>query len=145
MATAASTQQRPGREIDQYNALVALDPALALVNSSPYFEGRRLAAGRRAVRIGSPIVSGQRYHLRYVDLGRQTLRMLTCYTPTSSYTTSNRHCSAIVHWPFMNYIVYKKTFTTDTSLSYHTYDPVLIRRFVYDLGYVCDVTALRHF
>ncbi len=29
-------EQRPGREIDQLNVLTALDPALALVNSSPY-------------------------------------------------------------------------------------------------------------
>ncbi|MEF8883443.1 MAG: glutamate--cysteine ligase, partial [Halapricum sp.] len=41
-------EQQPGREIDQLNALVALDPALALVNSSPYFRGRRLAAGARS-------------------------------------------------------------------------------------------------
>jgi hypothetical protein len=30
------------------NALIAYDPALALVNSSPYFEGGRLAAGARS-------------------------------------------------------------------------------------------------
>lgn len=41
-------EQLPGREIDQLNALIALDPALALVNSSPYFEGRELAAGARS-------------------------------------------------------------------------------------------------
>lgn len=33
---------------EQLNALIALDPALALVNSSPYFRGRRVAAGARA-------------------------------------------------------------------------------------------------
>jgi len=30
------------------NAFIALDPALALVNSSPYFQGRHLAAGARS-------------------------------------------------------------------------------------------------
>ena len=42
-------EQRPGREIDQLNTLIALDPALALVNSSPYFEGEPLAASARSV------------------------------------------------------------------------------------------------
>lgn len=41
-------EQQPGREIDQLNALVALDPALALVNSSPYSGGTKLAAGARS-------------------------------------------------------------------------------------------------
>ena len=41
-------EQDPGREIDQLNTLIALDPALALVNSSPYFRGRRVAAGARS-------------------------------------------------------------------------------------------------
>lgn len=41
-------EQQPGREIDQLNTLVALDPALALVNSSPYFEGRPLTTGARS-------------------------------------------------------------------------------------------------
>ena len=33
---------------DQLNALIALDPALALLNSSPYFRGERVANGARA-------------------------------------------------------------------------------------------------
>jgi gamma-glutamyl:cysteine ligase YbdK (ATP-grasp superfamily) len=33
---------------EQLNALIALDPALALVNSSPYYRGRRAAVGARA-------------------------------------------------------------------------------------------------
>ncbi|WP_226039719.1 glutamate-cysteine ligase family protein [Natrinema sp. DC36] len=33
---------------DQLNALIALDPALALVNSSPYHRGERIANGARA-------------------------------------------------------------------------------------------------
>ncbi|TYL39970.1 glutamate--cysteine ligase [Natronococcus pandeyae] len=33
---------------DQLNTLIALDPALALVNSSPYFQGERIANGARA-------------------------------------------------------------------------------------------------
>lgn len=41
-------EQQPGQAIDQLNTLVALDPALALVNTSPYFQGRRLAAGARS-------------------------------------------------------------------------------------------------
>jgi hypothetical protein len=41
-------EQRSGQEIDQLNALIALDPALALVNSSPCFGRRYLAAGARS-------------------------------------------------------------------------------------------------
>ena len=39
-------EQRDATE--QLNALIALDPTLALLNSSPYFRGRRVAAGARA-------------------------------------------------------------------------------------------------
>ncbi|WP_424018781.1 glutamate-cysteine ligase family protein [Halorientalis pallida] len=46
--THVHVEQSPGDEIDQLNTLIALDPALALVNSSPYFRGRRLAAGARS-------------------------------------------------------------------------------------------------
>lgn len=35
------------RVVDQLNTLIALDPALALMNSSPYYKGRRVAAGAR--------------------------------------------------------------------------------------------------
>ncbi|AUG48824.1 glutamate--cysteine ligase [Haloarcula taiwanensis] len=41
-------EQQPGRAIDQLNALIAVDPALALVSSSPYFRGRRLADSARS-------------------------------------------------------------------------------------------------
>jgi gamma-glutamyl:cysteine ligase YbdK (ATP-grasp superfamily) len=41
-------EQIPGRAIDQLNLLTALDPALALVNSAPYFQGTRLGAGARS-------------------------------------------------------------------------------------------------
>jgi gamma-glutamyl:cysteine ligase YbdK (ATP-grasp superfamily) len=41
-------EQQPGREIEQLNTLVALDPALALASSSPYFQGERLAASARS-------------------------------------------------------------------------------------------------
>ena len=41
-------EQLPGREVDQLNTLVALDPALALANSSPFFGGRHIAAGARS-------------------------------------------------------------------------------------------------
>ncbi|MFA1612156.1 glutamate-cysteine ligase family protein [Halobellus rubicundus] len=41
-------EQQPGCAVDQANAFVALDPALALVNSSPYVGGRRVTAGARS-------------------------------------------------------------------------------------------------
>lgn len=41
-------EQIPGREIDQVNFLIAIDPALALVNSSPYFQGSYVAASARS-------------------------------------------------------------------------------------------------
>ncbi|MFH5801193.1 glutamate-cysteine ligase family protein [Haladaptatus sp. CMAA 1911] len=41
-------EQLPGREVDQFNTLIALDPALALVNSSRWFHGRFLALGARS-------------------------------------------------------------------------------------------------
>jgi gamma-glutamyl:cysteine ligase YbdK (ATP-grasp superfamily) len=41
-------EQVPGREVEQLNTLIALDPALALVNSSPYYDGERLAEGARS-------------------------------------------------------------------------------------------------
>lgn len=41
-------EQQPGREIDQLNTLIALDPALALVNSSRQFRGEEIAAGARS-------------------------------------------------------------------------------------------------
>ena len=41
-------EQQPGRIEEQVNAFIALDPALALVNSSPYFEHQRVARGARS-------------------------------------------------------------------------------------------------
>jgi len=41
-------EQHPGRAIDQLNALTALDPALALISSSPYFRGSQVAASARS-------------------------------------------------------------------------------------------------
>ncbi|MFC5971502.1 glutamate-cysteine ligase family protein [Halomarina salina] len=46
--THVHVEKRPGREVEQMNLLVALDPALALVNSSPFYRGERLAAGARS-------------------------------------------------------------------------------------------------
>ena len=46
--THVHVEQQPGHAVDQLNAFVALDPALALVNSSPYYRGRRLAVGARS-------------------------------------------------------------------------------------------------
>ncbi|WEL17139.1 Glutamate-cysteine ligase [Halorhabdus sp. SVX81] len=41
-------EQQPGHVIEQLNTLIALDPALALVNSSPYFGRERLTTGARS-------------------------------------------------------------------------------------------------
>ena len=41
-------EQQPGRAVDQLNTLIALDPALALVNSSPYYQGEALVDGARS-------------------------------------------------------------------------------------------------
>lgn len=41
-------EQQPGGVTDQFNALIALDPALALVNSARHFEGHDLAMGARS-------------------------------------------------------------------------------------------------
>jgi gamma-glutamyl:cysteine ligase YbdK (ATP-grasp superfamily) len=68
--THVHVEQEPGRAIDQLNTLVALDPALALVNSSPYFGGRRLAVGARSKlyrRLGYEDVPHQGWLWRYVD------------------------------------------------------------------------------
>ncbi|GAA0644279.1 glutamate-cysteine ligase family protein [Salarchaeum japonicum] len=46
--THVHVEQWPGHETDQLNALTALDPALALVNSSPYYRGERVAPGARS-------------------------------------------------------------------------------------------------
>jgi len=46
--THVHVEQQPGHVIDQLNTMIALDPALALVNSSPYFGTDRLAAGARS-------------------------------------------------------------------------------------------------
>jgi len=41
-------EQQPGHTVDQLNTLIALDPALALLNSTPYFRGEAIAAGARS-------------------------------------------------------------------------------------------------
>jgi hypothetical protein len=46
--THVHVEQQPGHVADQLNAFIALDPALALVSSSPYFDGERLAASARS-------------------------------------------------------------------------------------------------
>lgn len=46
--THVHVEQQPGRVAEQINAFIALDPALALVNSSPYFEDTRLTDGARS-------------------------------------------------------------------------------------------------
>lgn len=46
--THVHVEQQSGFEVDQLNTLIALDPALALVNSSPYADGKRTVAGARS-------------------------------------------------------------------------------------------------
>ena len=46
--THVHVEQLPGRVVDQVNTLVALDPALALVNAGRRYRGRVLAAGARS-------------------------------------------------------------------------------------------------
>lgn len=41
-------EQQPGHAIDQLNTLIALDPALALLNSARHFRGEPLVAGARS-------------------------------------------------------------------------------------------------
>jgi gamma-glutamyl:cysteine ligase YbdK (ATP-grasp superfamily) len=41
-------EQQPGKEVDQLNSIIAIDPALALVNSSPWLNGDRIAVGARS-------------------------------------------------------------------------------------------------
>jgi hypothetical protein len=41
-------EQQPGRTLDQLNTIIALDPALALVNSARHFRGRDVAVGARS-------------------------------------------------------------------------------------------------
>jgi hypothetical protein len=46
--THVHVEQVDGQVIDQVNALIAVDPALALVNSSPYYRGDRVAESARS-------------------------------------------------------------------------------------------------
>lgn len=41
-------EQQPGRVVEQLNTFIAIDPALALVNSTPYYRGEEVAAGARS-------------------------------------------------------------------------------------------------
>jgi hypothetical protein len=41
-------EQLPGRKVDQLNTLIAMDPALALVNSARHFRGQPVANGARS-------------------------------------------------------------------------------------------------
>ena len=63
-------ERQAGSEVDQFNTLTALDPALALLNSSPYFRGRRLATGARSKlyrRMAYEDVPHQGWLWRYLD------------------------------------------------------------------------------
>jgi carboxylate-amine ligase len=46
--THVHVEQQPGAVVEQVNTLIALDPALALVNSSPWFRGEYLGVGARS-------------------------------------------------------------------------------------------------
>jgi hypothetical protein len=46
--THVHVEQQPGREVAQLNTFIALDPALALLNSSPYYRGEEIVAGARS-------------------------------------------------------------------------------------------------
>jgi gamma-glutamyl:cysteine ligase YbdK (ATP-grasp superfamily) len=46
--THVHVEQHPGAVVEQVNTLIALDPALALVNSAPWFRGEYLAPGARS-------------------------------------------------------------------------------------------------
>ena len=77
--THVHVEQQPGRAVDQFNSLVALDPALALVNSSPYYGGRRLASGARSKlyrRLGYEGLPHQGRLWRYLDGTGQWTRRL---------------------------------------------------------------------
>lgn len=50
--------------VNQLNTLIALDPALALVNSSPYYKGHRVAAGAR------PYIYRKRGYANFPDHGQ---------------------------------------------------------------------------
>lgn len=41
-------EQQPDRAVEQLNTFIALDPALALVNSAPHYRGEEVAAGARS-------------------------------------------------------------------------------------------------
>ncbi|SEW27578.1 glutamate-cysteine ligase family protein [Natrinema salifodinae] len=68
---------------DQLNALIALDPALALVNSSPYVRGERIANGARAYCYRRKSYEGFPNHgqlWRYVEnVGQWHRRLEECY------------------------------------------------------------------
>jgi hypothetical protein len=77
--THVHVEQCPGREVDQLNTLVALDPALALLNSSPYHRGERLADGARSRlyrRLAYEGIPHQGRLWRYVDDRREWDRRL---------------------------------------------------------------------
>ncbi|SDX99857.1 glutamate-cysteine ligase family protein [Halobellus clavatus] len=72
-------EQQPGCVADQVNAFVAADPALALVNSSPYFQGRRLTRGARSElyrRRAYETVPHQGQLWRYIDERAEWTRRL---------------------------------------------------------------------
>ena len=77
--THVHVEQCPGREVDQLNTLVALDPALALLNSSPYHRRERLADGARSRlyrRLAYEGIPHQGRLWRYVDDRREWDRRL---------------------------------------------------------------------
>lgn len=76
-------EQQPGSVIDQLNALIALDPALALLNSARHFDGDDLAVGARSKLYRRMAYKGYPHQGRlwpYVaDRSEWTRRLNECY------------------------------------------------------------------
>ena len=80
-------EQQPGRTLEQYNTLVALDPALALVNSAQHFRGEGIAASARSKlyrRLAYRRLDNQGQLWPYLDsLAAWDRRLETCYAAFS--------------------------------------------------------------
>lgn len=72
-------EQQPGHEVAQLNTFIALDPALALVNSAAHFDGEPLAAGARSELYRRKAYAGTPHQGRlwpYVDSRNEWTRRL---------------------------------------------------------------------
>lgn len=86
-------EQKPGHAIDQLNTLIALDPALALVNSARHFRGEAIAPGARSELYRHRAYDGCSWQGRlwsYVtDRIDWTRRLQDCYTQFLSRAQAN--------------------------------------------------------